>query len=85
MPNKNEPSEFEHFAAKMGDKDSPNWSVTRWICFMSFHFGFIGFLGIFIHQFDGPVDMKSATSLIIASIGMHFFGSVLYQEHTRKD
>ena len=85
MPNKNEPSEFEDFAAKMEAKDGAKWSVIRWIFFMLFHFGFIGFLGMFMHQFARPVEMKTATLLIIASIGMHFFGSLLYQEYTRED
>tara|TARA_B110000438_G_scaffold266217_1_gene280123 strand:+ start:675 stop:911 length:237 start_codon:yes stop_codon:yes gene_type:complete len=74
------------------NKGKPKKSAIRWILFVLFHLGFIGSSFVLLYQTGHINHVRSETDMIFnvgyaitASIGMHFFGCLLYKEYTRED
>ena len=79
----------------------PNRSVIRNIFFVLFHLGLIAALWCFGYQYVWIIDtgyrdvlgwhwkLENLTAnlgfQIVGAIFIHFFGSLLYEEYTRKD
>ena len=68
----------------------PKKSLIRTIFFIIYHLGFIVCMVTALFNFDYAfsrldADMPYTEFLICLTIGMHFFGSLLYKEYTRED
>ena len=72
------------------EKIEPKKSLIRTIFFIIYHLGFIVCMITALFNFDYAfrhIDSNYPYKefLICLTIGMHFFGSLLYNEYTRKD